>query len=143
MKSKSHCCYRSIKEAGRLSPFLFTHPFNLMNPFCLMKIQMNTCLTIITFCVFTLLKVFNSHVQVIYTLSISLHCHTCSILYLKNNDSTILCSDTHPGLVKTVGVPMVLNVLLLLSLLKLVSQSLYPVVVTWSNQTAGRDDRGR
>lgn len=48
-------------------------------------------------------------------------------------------SDTHPGLVKTVCVLMVLAVLLLLGLLELMPQPLYPVVVTGSHLIAGEE----
>lgn len=51
--------------------------------------------------------------------------------------------DTHPGLVEAIGVPMVLDVLLLLCLLELVPQPLYPVMVTGSHLTAERGRKRR
>lgn len=61
----------------------------------------------------------------------------------RRSDGAQLLSHTHPGLVEAVGVPVILEVLLLLGLLELVPQPLYPVVVTGSHLTAGRErDRG-
>lgn len=48
-------------------------------------------------------------------------------------------SNTHPGLAEAEAVSMVLQVLLLLGLLELVPQPLYPVVVTWGHLSAGKE----
>lgn len=52
------------------------------------------------------------------------------------------CPDTHPGLTEAVGVRVVVRVVLLLRLLELVPQLLYPVVVTGTHLTAGREKTG-
>lgn len=61
----------------------------------------------------------------------------------RRSDGAQLLSDTHPGLVEAVGVPIVLDVILLPGLLELVPQPLYPIVVTGSHLTAGRETTRR
>lgn len=57
----------------------------------------------------------------------------------RRSDGAQLLLNTHPWLVEAVGVSMVLEVLLLLGLLELVPQPLYPVVITGGHLPAGAE----
>lgn len=59
------------------------------------------------------------------------------------SDGAGLLSDTHPWLAEAVGVSLVLQVLLLLGLLELVSQPLYPVVVAGGHLPIGAEGSSR
>lgn len=61
----------------------------------------------------------------------------------RHSDGARHLSNAHPGLAEAVGVPMVVEVLLLPGLLELVPQPLYPVMVTGGHLTAGRARKRR